>query len=424
MKFIDSALRAKFQSAQQTKAANADPSAVVWINRPTTPLTEAEFLERTPVGVTEGLSAVDVAVRRTRRGAEPDRAFVAYIADGTARVRSAELTPDVAKMVWTQEGFSASADDVAICFDGRMITAADGTAEFVTDDKPWVFWCADGVLTGRILGLLGETELASANCQKVTAIRAAGGVRDFGLVLFFLLNGAIYYRQLIDGAWMDAEPVTFGPEGVTWADIAAFRTWDYRVGLQAVDANGDVYELFTQFMGIARHGAEHINLDADAAGRIIPVETQYGAENEHVSLAAAAAQGPYGGLYRIGIASIAQAYNVDNGQGDSGKRLVVVFDRHLVAEDVAAQPTAFRIVDAHSRVFVAQSAALRGDGRTVDLSFLNFNAAYGTCSAVYVPGTVRTMAGATLTATSFDCNPTGLVPPGVPAPELLTVENF
>lgn len=424
MRFIDSALRAKFQSSQQTKAANADPAAVVWINRPTTALTDPEFLEHTPVGVTEGLTAVDVAIRRTRRGAEPDRAFVAYIADGAAAVRSGELMPDVKKMVWTQEGFSETADDVAVCFDGRMVTAADGTAEFVTDMQPWVFWCADGVLTGRILGLLGDTELAAANCEKVTAIRAAGGVRDFGLVLFFLLNGSIYYRQLIDGVWMDAEPVTFGPEGVTWADIAAFRTWDYRIGLQAVTAGGDVYELFTQFMGIARHGAEHIDLDATAAGRIIAVETQGAAENEHVSLAASAASGPYGGLYRTGVASIAQAYNVDDGQGDSGKRLVVVYDRHLVAEDVAAQYSAFRIVDAHSRVFVARSAVLRGDGRTVDLTFLNFNAAYGTCSAVYVPGTVKTMAGETMTATSFDFNPTGLVPPGVPAPELLTVENF
>jgi len=422
MRYIDSALRAKFQSNLQTKAANADPAAVVWINRPTTALTDPEFLERTPVGVTEGLTAIDVAMRRTRRGAEPDRAYVAYISGGTAGVRSAATVPDVGKMVWTQETFSQAADDVAICFDGTMPSSADGRAEFVTDERPWVFWTHDGVLTGRILGLLGDTELAAANATKVTAIRATGGARDFGLVLFFLLNGVIYYRQRIDGEWLDAEQVTFGPEGVTWADIAAFRTWDYRIGLQAVDTNGDVYELFTQFMGIARHGAEHIALDAMARGEIIPVQTLTAQEAEHISLAAVASSGPYGGLYRTGAPAIVQAYNVAVGD-DYGKRAVFCFDRHLVADEVAAQSTAFTITDSYQRVFVAQSATLMPDGYRVELSFMDFNAALGACTAGYTPGTVHTMAGASVPALTKTFTPTGLVPPAVPAPEVTGASN-
>jgi len=422
MRWIDSTLRAKFESNLQTKANKADPAAVVWINRPTTALTDPGFLEQEAVGVTSGLTAVDVAMRRTQRGAEPDRAYVAYVAAGTAGVRSATLTPGIDDMVWTQEAFSVPADDVAICFDGTMPSAADGTAEFVTDARPWVFWTHNGVLTGRILGLLGNTELAAANCTKVTAIRATGGAQDFGLVVFFLLNGAIYYRQLIDGAWTDASGVTFGPEGVTWADIAAFRTWDYRVGLQAITTGGDVYELFTQFMGIARHGAEHIALEnVDAAGSMTAIEYHDGAEREHLSLSAVTGA-PYGGLYELGNPSITQAYNYADGS-DYGKKAVFVFDRHLVAAEVAAQNTAFRIIDALGRVFVAQAASLRPDGFTVDLSFLDFNGASGACSAAYVPGTVHTMAGVQIPAISKTFTPTGLVPPSVPAPEAVSASN-
>jgi len=422
MRWIDSALQAKFQSDLQTKANNADPAAVVWINRPTTALTDPEFLEQEAVGVTSGLTALDVAIRRTQRGREPDRAFVAYVSAGTAGVRSGELVPDVHKIVWTQESFAETADDVAICFDGTMPSAADGRAEFVTEARPWVFWTHDGELTGRILGLLGDTQLAASNCTKVTAIRATGGVQDFGLVVFFLLNGAIYYRQHIDGEWTDAEAVAFGPAGVTWADIAAFRTWDYRVGLQAVTTGGDVYELFTQFMGVARHGAEHIALDAMAHGDIIPVQTLNTQENEHISLAAVASSGPYGGLYRTGAPSLVQAYNVAVG-GDYGKKAVFGFDRHLVADEVAAQNTAFRIVDANGRIFVAQTATLMSDGYRVELTFLDFNGAAGVCAATYAPGTVHTMAGVSVPACSHSFTPTGLVPPSVPAPEVDDVFN-
>lgn len=423
MRWIDSALQAKFQSDLQTEANNADPAAVVWINRPTTALTDPEFLEQEAVGVTSGLTALDVAIRRTQRGREPDRAYVAYVSAGTAGVRSGELVPDVHKIVWTQESFAETADDVAICFDGTMPSSADGRAEFVTEARPWVFWTHGGELTGRILGLLGDTQLAASNCTKVTAIRATGGVQDFGLVVFFLLNGAIYYRQHIDGEWTDAVAVTFGPAGVTWADIAAFRTWDYRVGLQAVTTGGEVYELFTQFMGIARHGAENIALDAMAHGDIIPVQTINTQESEHISLAAVASSGPYGGLYRTGAPSLVQAYNYADG-GDYGKKAVFGFDRHLVADEVAAQNTAFRIVDALGGVFVAQSASLRPDGYTVDLSFLDFNGASGACQAVYVPGTVHTMAGAALVAASKNFTPTGLVPPSVPPPAVSSVGNI
>lgn len=418
MRKVDTQIANRFKSNLQTKANNANPAAVVWINRPTTALTDSDFMEFSAPGVSA--TACDIAIRRAQRGEEPDRAYIAYISNGTAGVKSSALTPAIDDMVWTSETFSQAASDVAIAFNARMISTAGGASEFATEDRPWVFWVNNGVLKGRILGLLGETELATANCTKVTAIRATGGAQDFGLVVFFLLNGSIYYRQLINGEWTDAAPVTFGPS-VTWVDIAAFRTWDYRTGIQGIDTNGNVYELFTQFQGIARHGSEHIELDATAKGSLTTIRYHDAATDEHISFSVASVA-PYGGLYRIGVPNITAAENVADG-ADWGRTALFTFDRHLRADEVAAQPTAFHIVDAYDRHFVAQTATLQPDGLTVRLSFLNFNGALGACTAQYVPGTVRSMADYALEAASFPFTPRNLVPPSVPAPAPVSVEN-
>lgn len=426
MRDIDGALKAKYESALQTAAAGADPSAVIWISRPTVPLTDPAFLDRVTVAEAAGLTACDVAVRRPRADREADRVYLAYLDQNGAHVKFAATTVKFEDYVWTDGGFSApGASDVAIAFDGTMPKKADGTAQFVTAERPWVFWITGGVLKGRILGLLGDTTLASANAEKVSAVRAtwaeATGV-DFGLVVFFTLNGSLYYRQLIGNEWKDAVPVTFGPPGVTWTDIRAFRTWDYRVGVQALGSDGKVYELFTQFQGLAKHSGEHIALDLSRArGALTAVKYTDTATDEHIALSVAAGA-PYGGLYRIGVPQLVFAENVADG-ADWGRVALFRFDRHLRADEVAAQPTAFHIVDAYGRHFVAQAAELQPDGMTVALTFLNFNAAAGVCSAQYVPGTVHSMADAALEAASFTFTPRNLVPPSVPAPAPVSVEN-
>ena len=426
MRSIDGALQAKFESALQTKANNADPSAVIWISRPTVPLTDPEFLDRVTVAEASGITACDVAVRRPRADREADRVYLAYLDQNGAHVKFAATTLKFEDYVWTDGGFSApGASDVAIAFDGTMPKKEDGTVQFVTAERPWVFWITGGVLRGRILGLLGDTTLASANAGRVSAVRAtwdAAASVDFGLVVFFTLNGFLYYRQLIGNEWKDAVPVTFGPPGVTWADLRAFRTWDYRVGVQALGSDGKVYELFTQFQGLAKHSGEHIELDVSRARGTLTAVNQIAAQTrEHLSFSVASLA-PYGGLYRTGVPQIVFAENVADG-ADWGRTAVFRFDRHLRADEVAAQPTAFHIVDAYDRHFVAQTAALQPDGMTVRLSFLNFNGALGACTAQYVPGTVRSMADVPLEAVSFAFTPTGLVPPAVPAPEPVSVDN-
>ena len=428
MRSVNGELLRRLKLAQQTAYQNADPGAVVWITRPTTTLTDGKFLDRELVGTYSGLSASSIAVRRPRKGRDADRVYIAYVADGTARVRYAAHVASMEDHIWKDADFSAPAVDVSIAFDGTMPKSTKG-AEFVTEEQPWVFWVTpEGELKGSILGLLGETTLASANCSRVSAIRATwsdiGGI-DFGLCVFFILSGALYYRQLIAGEWMDAEPVSFGPS-VTWADIAAFRTWDYRVGVQGLTTGGAVYELFSQYQGFAKHGSEHMEIqELRAAGALIPIQYHDTLEREHISIAAiSSTPAIYGGLYRAGYPQIVRAYNVEDANEDWGKTAVFVFDRHLLAADVAAQPSAFRIVDSRAVVYFAQSAVLGADGMMVTLHFLNFNNANGTCRAVYTPGTVRSMADVPLAETQLSWIPQNLVPPAVPAPEPISATNI
>lgn len=227
-----------------------------------------------------------------------------------------------------EQDFSESAERVAIAFDGTMPKAVSGVYEFKTESEPWVFWEASGVLYARKLGTTDTVTLASANCTWVSAVRAmwseVSGF-DFGMCVFFIVSGVLYYRQLIGGVWYDAEAVPTSAlptvdSGVTWTEVSASRTWDYRIALQLKASDSMMYEVFTQFMGIGSKNAEHINLKSvKATGGMTKVNYHDYAENEHVEMAAAVTT-PYGGLYSTAAPTIVNAYNVDNGSGDYGLR--------------------------------------------------------------------------------------------------------
>lgn len=418
MRSIPAALKQKFESLQQTRANDADPAAHVRISRPTTPLTTDAFLERSTAaaGLTS-LTRCDVAVSRPVAASDPEKAYVAYVANGAAGVKSAPLTPDLSKTTWTAESFSESASDVAICFDGRMVRQSDGTTAFLTDPSPWIFWVTPGgMCKGRILGLLGDTVIAESNCTAVAAVRAtqsAVSSFDFGLVVFMILSGQLYYRQLIDGVWYDAELVTFGPLGAVWSDVAVSRTADWRVVVQAKTTLGNVYELFTQFMGIgSKSGAEHVAGLANATEQHSLTGIAYHsakAPGEHVTLAGATPP-PYNFAYQIGPVSFLGAWNENDGTGDWGRRVVCKFDRELNPTQVQANESNITLVDSIGTEFYPEYIEMDATGRFLTLVYVSINNAVGDLTVSYTPGTIHTMAGETLGAFTATFTPQNLVP--------------
>ena len=272
----------------QTKATNADPRIDFWVSRPTTQLIDDELLEKQ--SVTSGVTDCDIAVKHEHFGRKADGLAMAYVKGGVAKVATSPYYESMKRHAWIDSGFSEPAQKVAIAYDGAMPKDISNKFEFITRGEPWVFWVNNGAIYGRQLG--GATSiLAEANATSISATRAMWSDVpgfDFGLVLFMILNGYIYYRQLINGEWYDATMLTAVPtldDGISWAQVDVSRTWDYRIALQLVDSIGTIYEVFTQFMGIGSKNAEHIEVKGITSdGELTKVYYKDAETDEHTRL--------------------------------------------------------------------------------------------------------------------------------------------
>ena len=429
MRTIPSSLDSKFKKLVQAESTKAAPAVDLWISRPVVPLVNDYFLEQQAIGSGNNVTALDIAVAHPRHRRQSTKIYIATVENGRAKVVSSPFRQAMETHVWTDSGFSERAEDVALAFDATMKNDTRGRSEFVTDELPWVFWVNNGALYGQQLGSNEILTLAETNCTKCTAIRSAGsavGGFDYGLCLFFLLNGSIYIRQRINGEWMDAEPVNFGP-GVVWRDIAASRSWDYRVILQAMATDGTVYELFTQYMGIGQRSAEHIEVkDVKADGTLTEIGKTDAKTSEHIEIAAIDAGALYGGLYGTDLPSFRSARNVpveamdEEGVAyeDWGKVVLVELAVHLEPTSVASNAARFVLTDSKGKSFVAASAEpINANGLTLRLTFADFNAASGACTLTYTPGTVATMYGLTAESMSVEFTPENLIAPTVAEPK-------
>lgn len=432
MRTIPSSLDSKFKKLVQAESTKAAPAVDLWISRPVVPLVNNYFLEQQALGNASNVTALDIAVCHPRHRRQSTKIYIATVENGVARVVSSPFRQAMETHVWTDSGFSERAEDVALAFDAVMKNDTRGRSEFVTDQQPWVFWVNNGALYGRDLGS-GETlKLAETNCTKCTAIRSAGsamGGFDYGLCLFFLLNGAIYIRQRINGEWMDAEPINFGP-GVVWKDIAASRSWDYRVVLQAMATDGTVYELFTQYMGVGQRSVEHIEIKSVAAkGNLTKTGDTDTQTAEHIEVVGVESVAPFGGLYSTRQPVMRLASNIltiveaDGEQAENyGLRITVRFAAHLNPNSVAENLSAFVMRDSNGTAFVA-AAAESENGLDWVFTLPDFNNAVGECTVSYTPGTLYTMAGTVAEGTSVTFTPENLTPSAVEAPKILEVYN-
>lgn len=419
MRTIPSSLDSKFKKLVQAESTKAAPAVDLWISRPVVPLVNDYFLEQQAIGNGNNVTALDIAVAHPRHRRQSTKIYIATVENGVAKVVSSPFRQAMETHVWTDCGFSESAEDVAVAFDAVMKNDTRGRSEFVTDREPWVFWVNDGALYGRDLGS-GETlKLAETNCTKCTAIRSFGNALatdfDYGLCLFFLLNGSIYVRQRINGKWMDAEPVSFGPS-VTWKDIAVSRSWDYRVVLQAMATDGTVYELFTQFMGIGQRGTEHINVKASASGKLTATGYYDTGKAEHLDLTTTASGSLIYGLSSMPVS----AFNIADEEDNWGKFVVVRLDYPVTM--VSGNGGAFSLFDSNGVEYRGVTSEASEDGLSVTISFTDINNAFGECSLRYTPGTVQSPATA-MEAWSVSFLPVNLVPADVKAPTVVEVWN-
>lgn len=428
MRDFSSALKKKLDSKIQS--GNNSLSSNLWVSRPTTPLTEDRYLEKQTVLTSENITKTSIAVCHPNMMRSATEVFIGYLESGVIKVIRASYAEEMSRHTWKSDiDFSQRADDFCLCFDGTMPKAPNGYIEFKTDKMPWIFWTLNGTLYAKVLQSENEPiVLAESNCSAVSAVRAMwselGGF-DFGLIVFFILSGSLYYCQLINGEWTDSEIVSFGPSGVTWEDVAAFRTWDYRVGVQLKSTDGNFFEMFTQFMGIGKQNVEHIEVNnVRTESDLIEVQYSNTQETEHVNISSVSAGTLYGGLYSLDMPVLVSAHNIEDENGDWGTIIMSVFSNFLVADQVSSNCLQFSLVDSWGATYYPNSAILGSDGKTVTLTFEDFNAAYGICEIKYIPGTVHSMATVLMESTSVSFTPQNLNPPSIPQPEVLSIRNL
>ena len=321
----------------------------MWVSRPTTALVNAQFLEKQTILTGTNITDVAIAACHPVIYRPVTKIYIAYVDNGVAHVKYAMANEVMKAHVWTDSGFSETASAIALEFDGTMPKDRKGRVEFVTELQPWVFWINGGVVYGQIIGTGSTVTLATANATDVFAVRGVhsevGGF-DFGLVLFMVIAGQLYYRQLIDGVWMDAEIVSLvggmSLSALTITSVAAMRTWDYRLVVQIRVTNGEMYELVTQYMGIGKQNVEHIEItNVDAKGEIIPIKFHDTSECEHVEISDVIADGKL----RRDIAPVPIAVeNINNGTGNWATLIQVTLDNLCDAESVPDNYTAFSLV--------------------------------------------------------------------------------
>ena len=427
MRSMSSTMKKKVASRIQT--GENSMSASLWVGRPTTPLTDDNFLEKQTVLYSDNITKTSLAVCHPHLGKSATEIYCAYIDSGVIKITKADYMDLMEQHTWEPVEFSQWAEDVSICFDGTMLKAPSGWVELKTEEDPWVFWVLNGKLYANKMSNQQEPiVLAESNCTAVSSVRSMisyAGSFDFGLVVFFLLGGKPYYRQFIDGEWMDAEAISYGPD-LSWQDLAAFRTWDYRIGLQLKATNGELHEIFTQYMGIAKQNTEHLEIrEVKANSDLIKVDYVDTNSNEHLEITSITAGAPYQGLYSTLSPSIIRAQNLEDENGDWGKLVLVDFDIHLEFSSVESNSSSFSLVDSLGVVYSASSVTLdRTNAKQVLLQFPDFNAANGECRIIYTPGTAQSLAGTKLSKTEWVFTPQSLNPPQIPAPEPLSVWNL
>lgn len=416
-------LNAKAQAGDNSVKAN------LWVGRPITQLVDDKFLEKQVVETEENISSVSIAVSHTKLMRNADSIFVAYISNGRIKIKKADYKNDMEDHIWEDIDYSQEATDVAICFDGTMPKNYSEQVEFKTEEVPWVFYILDGMVYATKLGSDTVYRLVDQGCTAISAIRAMtseAGAFDFGVILFAIVNGTLFYMQFIDDEWKDAIPIAFGPEDVTYVDVAAFRTWDYRVGIQAKSSDGKIYEMFTQYMGIGKQNVEHVEIsNIDAKAMMDDVKYNNTREDEHVEISNIKMLAPHGGLYSILPTQIIDAYNMpviieteDGEVEDWGKIVIVSFDNYFTMEEISSKDhsSSFSIIDANGNAFIASKMILNEDECSAIFEFADFNAAKGKCRFTYTKGTLRSIAGIEMENCFFEFTPENLNAPQVDPP--------
>lgn len=421
-----------FQRVQTTGNGHAISTSLI-VARPETPLKHKELIDVQKVleFKDDYSSNVSIAVEHSKKGVNDTSLYVAFIQNGAIVLKRALPKYRMEEHEWIDVNETIKdvedATHVSITFDGIMTIKRGGKSEFITEKEPWVFWIneAQECWAEKLGHPNTRFQCAKANCTYISAFRATWSEVskfNFGLMVFMLLNGSIYYRQYIDGVWYNAAPINFGPANTTFTSMKVHRTWDYRICIQAKTTDGKIYEMFSQFEGIGTRNVEHLSLDSiHAHGTAVPINYAKNVTKEEHIVATKATVTDKRIRWGQPIFVIS-GVNVDNGNGDYGRIVDATFDHSYDPSTIEGSGEAWTLTDSEGTTFKSVRCEPTDGSLTVRIYFRNFNTAVGDCILHYEPGTIATDVVAS-NAFDYKFTPIGLSIENVHIPEVTEVYN-
>lgn len=382
---------------------DVDPSMYAFAKRSKAVLDNKAYWQLGVIASQFSAENTSIAVQKTAN--TPERIFVGYCALGQGYVEYTDVGRPVANLSFTTVQQFTDCEQIVVAFNGTYAYNAWKQVEFKTDDIPLVFYRnSTGALNyGELNGTFNT--LVGSGVTYFDVVRGNGslyGEIDQGLVVFYIINGTLYYNQLIGGEWIGQSTVDIAPTDLVKVHVE--RTFDFRLVIQCEDSAGALYEIFTKPAISGWTNIEHISAAANMTVSVYEIDyidAQDG--DEHISATANMTVAVLWGISPI----MQSAYTVDNGSGDYGYKIRIAWDHDV--DIMTGNDTAFLLTDSEDHTWnsisVTQITPL-----IIELEYYNFNNAVGECSVAYTAGTMVGEAGQAVDTQSILFTPTGLVP--------------
>lgn len=419
MRIIDNELKDKLLLAQQTIYNDAQLGVKAIVSRATTVIERPQFLREAIVTPNATITDSSVAVRHQLADTLGDWVYAASIVENNLVIKKSKITIKITDMTWEVLETIADCSHCSLQFDGAFVYTSHNIIEFLTDEIPLLFYITTA---GELkYGIAGSGVYETLIASEVTDVDVIMGIEGYqeditqGMLVFYIIDGTVFYNSLIDGVFQGQQAVPIAPANAVL--VHAERTFDYRIVLQVTDSSGALWEVFTKMEASSWNSTEFIESTLSVHTNTIPIDYgHYHSDNEHIRT--------YLGVKTSHLYALApimiHAQNLDDGNGNYGLIVDVIFDENVFLED--QNITAFSIRDDSGGSFA--STSITKSGKHLLITFVDFNNLSGDATIYYTPGTligdVELVEAHTITFT-----PTGLVPVEInpPVPVLANIPN-
>lgn len=361
------------------------------------------------------VGANDIAIAHTAYESTHDVIWAAFVENNRLRVKYAQS--DATALAWTELDIPRIVNPSAISMAfNSQIVGENGYYEFVTEDAPYIAYIKSQAI--YLLDMItGErTIMVNGNVKDVSLVRAPKVVqsgKDYGFVMFFLMENQIYYRQMINGVWYDAELVDVTLEdGTILKSIEAFTTWDYRTGVLVTTEDGDMFQIISYLEGLSDLINEHFTVgEATLSTNLVEITRHsYTTDTEHFNFANASVV--TSNLWTHTALPVS-AENIADDNENWGTTIILTMNY----ECSGGTPSEFLLTDSRGITYGCDSVSC--DGKEITLIFTDFNLA-ARANDITLSYNGTTFMSPVIATDAFNITfiPTGLVAPQIPAPEI------